>query len=88
MEYKEFKKIWDKSGLPEYYERMDALKRIGFTFSNGDMDCYESEALNEWLGDDRGIKEVSLSDCEGALPQIKTRAEVLRGLDCYDLFVS
>jgi len=89
MEYKEFKKIWDKSGLPEYYERIDALKRIGFTFDKkGDMDHYESEALNEWLGDDREIKEVSLLDCKGALPQIRARAEVLRGLDCYDLFVT
>lgn len=81
MNYTSFKKIWDESGLAEYYKRMDDLQQLGYTFENnryGDMDYHESEALKEWLGDDRSIMDVTLNECETILPQIKKRAEVLK----------
>lgn len=81
MNYTSFKKIWDESGFAEYYKRMDDLQQLGYTFENnryGDMDYHESEALKEWLGDDRSIMDVTLNECETILPQIKKRAEVLK----------
>ena len=76
---KRFKELWDASGLPEYYERMDELRRIGYTFDDrGDMDHYESEALSEWLVDDRSIMDCSYDECVDALPIIKARAKILQ----------
>ena len=78
LEYVNFCKEWDASGLPEYYERMDGLNRIGFTFDDeGDMDHYESEALSEWLGDERTVMGVSLSEIEAAKTSILAAAKLL-----------
>lgn len=81
MDYTNFQKLWDEYGLSKYYERMDDLQRLGYTFENNrynDMDYYESEALKEWLGDDRSIMDVTLIECETILPQIRKRAEILQ----------
>lgn len=77
MNYTTFRKAWDDSGLPEYYERMDDLHRLGYNFPDGDMDHYESEALSEWLGD-RYIMDISLEEYKEILPNIKERAETLK----------
>jgi len=79
MDYTTFRKAWDTSGLPEYYERMDDLQSLGFTFDiHGDMDHFETLALHEWLTDDRGIMDVTLPDVESAKPGIMERAAILR----------
>ena len=87
MDYTTFRKIWDESGLPEYYQRMEDLQRMGYTFASrdGDMDFCESEALKEWLGDERSIMDVTLPECETILPEIRKRAEILRHNDQVDL---
>ena len=79
MDYTTFRKAWDASGLPEYYERMDDLQRLGFTFdAHGDMDHYETLALHEWLTDERGIIAVTLVEVEAAKPGILAAAAILR----------
>ncbi len=79
MDYKTFKQAWDASGLPEYYQMMDDLQSLGYNFSEGgDMDYHESEALAEWLGEERSIKDVTLTECEAILPEIRKRADILR----------
>jgi hypothetical protein len=50
MNKKDFIKIWKESDCEKYYQRMDFLKSIGFTFEkDGNMKYSESLALSEWL---------------------------------------
>lgn len=79
MDCTTFRKAWDASGLPEYYERMDDLHRLGFTFdAHGDMDHFETLALHEWLTDERGIMDVTLAEVEAAKSSIIAAAAILR----------
>ena len=79
MDYKTFREIWANSGLPEYYERMDDLQRLGFTFdAHGDINHYETMALHEWLTDERSIMDVTLAEVEAAKSGIIAAAAILR----------
>lgn len=81
MEHTKFKELWDASELREYYERMDALNKMGYAFETSgcsDMDFHESKALDEWLGEYRTIMDITLHECKAILPLIKSRAAVLR----------
>lgn len=82
IDYNQFAKAWRDSGLAAYYERMDDLNRIGFTFdAEGDMDSCESQALREWLTDERTVQDIPLPEIEKSMPEIKDRAKQLRAMD-------
>jgi len=84
MNKETFKTIWDKSGLPEYFDMLDHLHGLGFSFNEGaygDMDFYQSEALNEWLDKnypDTNFDQVPKEAFTKSAPEILARAEEKR----------
>ena len=85
IDKEKFNEMWESSGLGDYYRRMDELKDIGFAFENnrcGDMDHWQSQALNEWLDETfiEGVRisDVHLNDIIEKTPKILERALVLK----------
>jgi hypothetical protein len=77
-----FKEIWDASSLPKYFTMMDNLEKIGFKFRDdkfGDMNDYQSLALNEWLDKNNlNLDTVTIEQISEVKDEIFKRAEVLK----------
>lgn len=79
---KAFREAWDKSGLPEYFQRMDELAKMGFHFEDnvgGDMNYFQSEALNDFIKEryteGTSILDIDIKDIESEKEKIFNRAK-------------
>lgn len=75
-----FREQWKESGLDDYYKRMDDLYKLGFSFDDdleGNMNYYQDQALNEFLGD-RRLLDVTMEEIEKNYAKIMERASHLK----------
>lgn len=79
MKSNDLKTIWDTSGLPEYYSRMDELKELGLTFdAAGELDNNQSVALAAWLElIGKSVTEVTIDEIKSAIPSVAKCAAMI-----------